>query len=68
MLAWGSAQSWKAILLAVHERTYESDGAKGHGIALYGSTGRYGDQNVRKMVETAASRLSVGKVVWVDET
>lgn len=68
MLAWGAAQSWKAILLAVHERTYTSDRAYGHGIALYAATGKYGDDEVREMVETAADRLAVGEVVWVDET
>jgi hypothetical protein len=68
MLAWGAAHSWKAIILAVHERTYQVEDAYGHGVALFGATGKYGDEKTREMVETAAERLEVGEVVWLEDT
>ena len=66
VVAWGKAMSWRAILLAVHERAYGDNGAQPFAAVFFRSTGRYRDDRTRKMVHDAASKLGVEEVVWLE--
>lgn len=63
-VAWGRADDWKTILLAIYERTYGNRNAKSFAVVLL-SADRYGDDGARAIVEDAAKRLDIGRVVWL---
>jgi hypothetical protein len=63
-IAWGRADDWKVILLALHERAFLKRASKPYAAVLL-SSGRYGDQGARAVVEDVAKRLSIGTVMWV---
>lgn len=66
VLCWGRAADWKAILLAVHERTYVSSKARAFAAVLTHAVGRYQEERVRAMVEDASKKLGIERVTWLD--
>lgn len=66
MIAWGKVQSWRTILLAVHERSFGDYGGSPYGVVLFRATGRYREMETRKMVEDAAGKLGIDKVRWIE--
>lgn len=62
--AWGRASGWKLILLTLYERIDGRVDVKCSAIILTHALGRYADLEVRSMVEEAARRLGVDKVIW----
>ena len=65
MVAWGQARDWKGILMALHERTFDLPGARPFAAILNSATGKFQEDAVRKMVQAAADKLGIEKVVWL---
>ena len=66
VICWGRAHDWRAILLALHERTYCQQGLRRHAVVLLRAVGRYQDDSFRAMVTDAANRLGIERVVWLE--
>lgn len=65
IVAWGRADDWKLILMALYERACASPGATAFGAVLLNATGRFDEPAVRSMVEQAGERLGIGQLVWL---
>lgn len=65
MIAWGKASDWKSVLMALFERSYTTSGASSYGVVLRSALGRFSEDKVRRMVEDAAGRLGIERVVWL---
>lgn len=66
IVCWGRAEDWKSILMALHERAYIRESARPYAAVLLLGDGRFRETNTRKMIEDAAQKLSIEKVVWLD--
>jgi hypothetical protein len=67
LVCWGRADAWKTILTALYERSYGRPNVRPTGAVLSDATGRFRELQVRDMVETAARRLGIGRVVWLED-
>lgn len=65
VVVWGSADDWKLVLTAVHERSWGIAGARPFAAVLMWSVGKYAEPSVRAMVEDAAGKLKVERLVWL---
>lgn len=66
VICWGRADDWKGVLMALHERTHARDGVKPFAAVLMRAIGKYAEPKVRRMVEAAAKKLAVQRVVWLE--
>lgn len=66
IICWGRAEDWKTILMALHERTYVSEGSKPFGAVLMYADGRFRELELREMVKAAAVNLAIERLIWVD--
>ena len=66
MICWGPADGWKTILMALHERTFDNSGSRPHAAVFVYSLGKFHELRARALVEDAANKLGVEKVVWLD--
>lgn len=66
IICWGRAADWKSILLAAHERVFTVDTLQPFAVLLTHATGRFQDQSFRSMVEDAARKLGIERLIWVD--
>jgi hypothetical protein len=67
VICWGNAADWKAVLTAIHERTYlERPTSRPGQAVLLAANGRFADHQFREMVEDAAKKLEIPKVYWVE--
>ncbi len=64
VLCWGRAADWKAIVMAVYERSFHVDGAIPFAAVLLKADGKYADPSARAIVEDAAQRLGIERLVW----
>ncbi|MDP2317138.1 MAG: hypothetical protein Q8P41_29895 [Pseudomonadota bacterium] len=65
VIAWGKAKDWKAILMSIHERAFESKEGRPYGAVLSSAVGRFTDDNTRRLVADAAKKLGIEKLVWL---
>jgi hypothetical protein len=65
VVAWGRADDWKLVLMALYERTSGQPGAKAFGAVLLNATGRFDEPRIQAMIETAAERLGILHVAWL---
>lgn len=65
VIVWGSADEWKLVLTAVHERVWGISGARPFAAVLMWSVGRYAESGVRDMVQDAAGKLKIERLVWL---
>lgn len=65
VIAWGNAEDWKLVLTAVHERSYDAPGASTYAAVLMASNGKYSQPAVREMVQDAADKLGIERLVWL---
>jgi hypothetical protein len=65
IVAWGRAEDWKLVLMAMYERSSASAGTTSHAAVLMGAVGRFNDPSIRAMIEEAARRLGIGQVKWL---
>jgi hypothetical protein len=63
-ICWGNSRDWKLILMACFERAVRLS-CEPHA-ALLQESGRTVDAAQRALVETAALRLGIKRVVWLD--
>lgn len=63
-VAWSKASEWKATLMALHERSFE----KGLPFAVVLTEGgaKFSTKEDRAVVESAARKLGIERVVWLD--
>lgn len=66
VICWGQADDWKTILMALHERTFGQIGACPYAAVFLFSTGRYHEISAREVVQDAADKLYIQKVIWLD--
>jgi hypothetical protein len=65
VVVWGSAEEWKLVLTAVHERSWGVPGVNPFAAVLMWSAGRFDEPRVRAMVEDAADKLKIERLVWL---
>jgi hypothetical protein len=66
VICWGRAEDWKSVLMAVHERTYAKGNARPFAAVLMQPTGRLHEDHVRELIEDAAKKLGIERIVWLD--
>jgi hypothetical protein len=67
VVVWGSAEEWKLVLTAVFERSYGIPGARPHAAVLMAaSVGKFHQPQVRSMVQDAANKLGIERLVWLE--
>jgi hypothetical protein len=66
VICWGPASSWKIVLMALHERTFHRPPSRPFAAVLVRAIGRYREDNARQLVEDAATKLTVERVVWLE--
>jgi hypothetical protein len=64
-IAWSRATEWKATLMALHERSLEQ-GGQPYGVVLFEAATKHSDAESRVVVDSAAQKLGIERVVWVD--
>ena len=65
VICWGRAEDWKGVLMAIHERSFRHP-YKPFGVILMCAKGKYQQQGNRAIVEDAANKLGIGRLVWLD--
>ena len=63
-IIWSKATEWKAALMALHERAFEQ--GKPFALVLDETLGKFNDPSKREMVDNAARKIGVERVVWLD--
>lgn len=64
IVCWSRAADWKAILLALFERSFTIPDAKPYAAILTESAGKFSESSVRAVVIEAARRLGIEKLIW----
>ena len=65
VVVWGTADEWKLVLTAVHERAWGVPNARPFAAVLMWSSGKLDDSRVRQMVQDAASKLQIERLEWL---
>ena len=65
VICWGRASDWKLVLMAMHERASNARNAVPFAAILANATGKFAEPGVRRMVEDAATKLTVQKLLWL---
>jgi hypothetical protein len=63
-IAWSKSSEWKVTLMALHERAFEN--GIPFGAVLTGAGPKYSTEEDRAVVESAAHKLGIRRVVWLD--
>lgn len=66
VICWGCADDWKTILMALHERTFGNSHGCPHAVVFLYSSGKFHEMHARALVEDAATKLGIAKVIWLD--
>ena len=66
LICWGRADDWKSILLALHERTFSAPHIRPYAAIFLFSSGRFFDDEVRRLVADAAKKLGIEIVKWLN--
>jgi hypothetical protein len=66
VVCWGRAEEWKHVIMALHERTFGAVARKPYGAVLTAAAGQFQEATTRDLVENAATKLGVERVVWLD--
>jgi len=65
VIVWSKAKDWKAVLMVTHERAFMVKGAVPYAAVLFAAGGRFSEERFRRMVQDAATRLGIERVVWL---
>ena len=65
VICWGRASDWKLVLMALHERSTKHEKAIPFAAILANATGKFAEPDVRRMIEDAAAKLTIEKLLWV---
>lgn len=63
-IAWSKASDWKATLMALHERAFGE--SEPYAAVLTESTAKFGLVAQRAVVESAAHKLGIRHLIWLD--
>jgi hypothetical protein len=66
LVAWSKASDWKLTLMTTYERAHTIRHGSAFGVAFLESATKHPDEASREVVEEAAKRLGVERVVWID--
>ena len=66
IVCWGLSRDWKTILFAVYERAFTASGATPFAAIILFPTGKCQQLKYRRMVEVAAEKLGIEKLIWYD--
>jgi hypothetical protein len=66
VICWGRARTWKLVLMSVFERARWETGGRAFAVLLTQATAMP-DSDSRKLVEDAANRLGIERVLWMSE-
>ena len=66
VICWGPADEWKLVIMAVFERAYGNKEATPYAALLLQPCGRFNEDAVRQMVQSAATKLGIERLVWLD--
>lgn len=66
VVCWGRAEDWKLVLMAVHERAFVNRHGKAFGAVLLQASGRFQSKEIREVVDDAAKKLGIERLVWLD--
>jgi hypothetical protein len=66
VVCWGLATNWKNLIMALHERTFLASKASPFGLVLMYASGRMQQARVRMMIDDAAKKMKIEKVVWLN--
>lgn len=66
VICWGRAPAWKTLLMAVHERCFDGHRVHPFAVVLTQVAGEYKQERVRRLVEDAAQKLGLQRVVWLE--
>lgn len=64
VICWGRASDWKLVLMAMHERSSKGKNGVAFAVILANATGKFAEPSVRQMVEDAATKLTIQRLVW----
>lgn len=65
VIVWGTADDWKLVLTAVHERSWGIVGARPFAAVLMWSVGKFAEPSLRAMVQDASDKLKIERLVWL---
>jgi len=63
-IAWSKASDWKLTLMALHERAFGA--GEPYAAVLTEAAARFGLASQRAVVESAAERLDIKRLIWLD--
>lgn len=63
-VAWSKASDWKATLMALHERTFES--GEPFAAVFTDAAAKFGSTSQRAVVKNAADKLGITQLIWLD--
>jgi hypothetical protein len=63
-IAWSKAADWKVTLMALHERAFEN--SEPFAVVLTESSAKFGMETQRAVVESAAEKIGIKRLVWLD--
>lgn len=63
-IAWSKASEWKATLMALHERAFKE--CEPFAAVLTESAVKFGLASERAVVESAADKLGIKRLIWLD--
>lgn len=63
-IAWSNASEWKGTLMALHERAFEE--SEPYAVVLTESAAKFGLARQRAVVESAASKLGINRLIWLE--
>lgn len=66
VICWGLSRDWKGILFAVFERAFVARSSVPFAAVIMFPTGKCQQPEYRRLVETAAERLGITRLVWYD--
>jgi hypothetical protein len=66
VISWGLSRDWKAILFAVFERAYVARSGVPFAAVIMFPTGKCQQPSYCQMIETAARRLGIERLIWYD--
>ena len=66
IICWGRAEDWKTVLMALHERSFFFHDTRRFAAVLMFADGRFREAEVRAMVQDAARKLAIERLIWLD--
>ena len=64
LIAWSKASDWKATLMALHERAFGE--GEPYAAVLTEAAVKFGLASQRAVVESAADKLGIKRLIWLD--